>query len=160
MREKFKDTLTSLEEQIVSAQKKVEVLKAKQKTEETELDRILGNDSPTKTDSEASLDSFDLEFERLMNGPAVWDKSDSESLWSEEEQDSLSDAPGLSCWQDKTTALLRIESSRLRQLKVLQEKLTLYTDSLPVFGFNSAKYDTNLIRRTCEKFRNRQTEGT
>ena len=145
MREKFKDTLTSLEEQIVSAQKKVEVLKAKQKTEETELDRILGNDSPTKTDSEASLDSFDLEFERLMNGPAVWDKSDSESLWSEEEQDSLSDAPGLSCWQDKTTALLRIESSRLRQLKVLQEKLTLYTDSLPVFGFNSAKYDTNLI---------------
>ena len=145
MREKFKDTLTSLEEQIVSAQKKVEVLKAKQKTEETELDRILGNDSPTKTDSEASLDSFDLEFERLMNGPAVWDKSDSESLWSEEEQVSLSDAPGLSCWQDKTTALLRIESSRLRQLKVLQEKLTLYTDSLPVFGFNSAKYDTNLI---------------
>ena len=54
-----------------------------------------------------------------MNGPAVWDKSDSESLWSEEEQDSLLDAPGLSCWQDKTTALLRIESSRLRQLKVL-----------------------------------------
>ena len=42
MREKFKDTLTSLEEQIVSAQKKVEVLKAKQKTEETELDRIFG----------------------------------------------------------------------------------------------------------------------
>ena len=138
MREKFKDTLTSLEEQIVSAQKKVEVLKAKQKTEETELDRILGNELPTKTDSEASLD-------RLMNGPAVWDKSDSESLWSEEEQDSLSDAPGLSFWQDKTTALLRIGSSRLRQLKVLQEKLTLYTDSLPVFGFNSAKYDTNLI---------------
>ena len=80
-----------------------------------------------------------------MNSPAVWEKSDSESLWSEEEQDSLSDAPGLSGRQDKTTALLRIESSRLRQLKVLQEKLTLYTDSLPVFSFNSAKYDTNLI---------------
>ena len=137
MKEKFKGILTSLEEQKVSAQKKVEVLKAKQKTEETELDRILGNDSPPKTDSEASLDSFDLEFERLMNRPAVWDKSDSESLWSEEEQDSLSDAPGLSCWQDKTTALLRIESSRLRQLKVLQKSLN-YIQILYPFSVSTA----------------------
>ena len=67
---------------------KIEKLKQKQKNEERELNKILGNDStPQKTDSDASLDSFDLEFERLMNGPAVWDKSDSESLWSEEEQD-------------------------------------------------------------------------
>ena len=74
-----------------------------------------------------------------MNGPAVWDKSDSESL------DSLSDTLGLSCWQDKTLSLIRIESSLLRHLKVLQEKLTIFTDSLPIFGFNSAKYDLNII---------------
>ena len=146
MRERFKDILIPLEERIASVEHKIEKLKQKQKTEERELNKILGNDStPQKTDSDASLDSFDLEFERLMNGPAVWDKSDSESLWSEEEQDSLSDTPGLSCWQNKTLSLIRIESSLLRQLKVLQEKLTIFTDSLPIFGFNSAKYDLNII---------------
>ena len=59
MRERFKDILIPLEERIASVEHKIE--KLKQKTEERELNKILGNDStPQKTDSDASLDSFDL----------------------------------------------------------------------------------------------------
>ena len=145
MREKFKDTLTSLEEEIDSAQKRLEGLKARQRAEETELDQILGNNnSPGNTDSETSLNSFDLEFERLINGPSTWDQSERENS-SPSEDDSTSDPPCLSSWKDKTSTLIKIESTRLKQLDFLKKKLTLYTDSLPVFGFNSAKYDTNLI---------------
>ena len=123
----------------------MEGLKTRQRAEETELDRILGNNnSPGNTDSETSLDSFDLEFERLINGPSTWDQSDRENS-SPSEDESTSDPPCLSSWKDKTSTLIKIESTRLKQLDFLQKKLTLYTNSLPVFGFNSAKYDTNLI---------------
>ena len=38
------------------------------------------------------------------------------------------------------------------QLCDLQESLERYCNILPVFGFNSAKYDLNLIKPTCYPF--------
>ena len=56
------------------------------------------------------------------------------------EQEDLDDCDNETC---SSTQFLQIQK---KQLIDLQEHLDLYCNVLPVFGFNSAKYDLNLIK--------------
>ena len=71
--------------------------------------------------------------------------SDSGSLSEDLSDISEGSEPYLSSWSDKHVSFLRIETKLLRRLKDLQDRLTTYIEALPVLGFNSSKYDLNLI---------------
>ena len=55
-------------------------------------------------------------------------------------------------WLDLTNASLDILKKLRRSYKNLKRELELYCDIIPVLGFNSAKYDLNLIKRKLFKF--------
>ena len=126
-------------------------MKQEIQAEEVELRRVLGENSPECSDSNPDSDSFDEEFQRLVIKPrtCLLTESDSGGL---PENHSLSvslssdeSEPCLSVWGDKRASFLKIETKLLRGLQNLHEQLTTYICALPVLGYNSSKYDLNLI---------------
>ena len=112
--------------------------KHKQK-EEMELAKIIGDYIPSNEEDTNSTDSDD-EFYTLFETEEDMFLSISSS------EDEASDiGPILSDWKEPHNMLLRVERCNIKLYTRLLEKVQNYTDQLPIVGFNSGKYDINLI---------------